>query len=58
MYKFRRLSSLGRNFSGVWYTLGALDGGLNINVGSGRFEVYDGASGRVRSFLWRRVVDS
>jgi hypothetical protein len=34
-----RLSSLGRNFNGVWYTFGAEDGGLNTSVGAEVFEV-------------------
>ena len=33
-YIWRRLSSLGRNLSGVWYTLGADEGGLKINEGA------------------------
>jgi hypothetical protein len=55
---FLRASSFGRNFRGVWYTLGALDGGLKTSVGSAREGVYEGASGRARSFLCRRSVDS
>jgi hypothetical protein len=34
-----RLSSLGRNFSGVWYTFGAEDGGLNTSVDVAVLEV-------------------
>ena len=35
-YMARLVSSLGRNFSGVWYTLGAAEGGLNTKLGSAR----------------------
>jgi hypothetical protein len=35
-YMARLASSLGRNFKGVWYTLGAAEGGLKIKLGSAR----------------------
>lgn len=52
------LSSLGRNLTGVWYTLGDEDGGLKTSVGDESFAVYEGASGSASSFRCRRVVDS
>ena len=42
-YSALLLSLGGRNFNGVWYGVGALEGGLNMSVGSGRFGVYEGA---------------
>lgn len=58
LYNCLLLSSLGRNLRGVWYTFGALEGGLKMSVGRDVSGVYEGALGRARSFLWRRAVDS
>jgi hypothetical protein len=58
LYIAHRGSDLGRNFGGVWYGLGALDGGLKMmwSCASVFDGAKDGSAFTLSSFLVRRYV--